>query len=113
MEKMKRTVTCGELNRNHLTDRVTLNGWVHRHRDHGGIKFINLRDRYGITQVVIDADAPVELKNTASELKFEYCIAVQGEVRSRPDNMVNPAMQTGEIEVKAENIQIPVPPCPL
>jgi len=106
MEKMKRTVTCGELNRNHLADKVTINGWVHRHRDHGGIKFINLRDRYGITQVVIDADAPAELKNTASELKFEYCIAVQGEVRSRPDNMVNPAMQTGEIEVKAENIQI-------
>lgn len=106
MEKIKRTATCGELNRNNLADKVTINGWVHRHRDHGGIKFINLRDRYGVTQVVIDADASLELKNTASELKFEYCIAVQGEVRSRPDNMINPAMQTGEIEVKAENIQI-------
>ncbi|MBA7519686.1 Aspartate--tRNA ligase [subsurface metagenome] len=110
MEKMKRTCTCGELNKNNLAEKVTLNGWVHRHRDHGNIKFINLRDRYGITQVVIDADASPELKNTASELKFEYCIAVQGEVRSRPDNMVNPAMQTGEIEVKAENIQI-LSPC--
>lgn len=106
MERMKRTATCGELNRNHLAEKVTINGWVHRHRDHGNIKFINLRDRYGITQVVIAADAPPELKNTASELKFEYCIAVQGEVRSRPDNMVNPSMQTGEIEVKAEKIQI-------
>jgi aspartyl-tRNA synthetase len=106
MEKMKRTATCGELNKNNLAEKVTLNGWVHRHRDHGNIKFINLRDRYGITQVVIDSDASPELKNRASELKFEYCISVQGEVRSRPDNMVNPAMQTGEIEVKAENIQI-------
>jgi len=106
MEKMKRTATCGELNRYHLAEKVTLNGWVHRHRDHGNIKFINLRDHYGITQVVIDADASPELKNRASELKFEYCIAVQGEVRPRPDNMVNPSMQTGEIEVKAENIQI-------
>ena len=106
MERMKRTATCGELNRNHLAEKVTINGWVHRHRDHGNIKFINLRDRYGITQVVIDADATPVLKNTASELKFEYCIAVQGEVRSRPDNMVNPSMQTGEIEVKAEKIQI-------
>jgi len=85
---------------------VTLNGWVHRHRDFGTIKFIDLRDRYGLTQVVIDADAPEELKDLAAELKFEYCIAVEGEVRERPKDMVNPKMPTGEVEIKVERVSI-------
>ncbi len=106
METMKRTATCGALRSSDVGKNVTLNGWVHRHRDFGTIKFIDLRDRYGLTQVVVDADAPAGLKELAAELKFEYCIAVEGAVRPRPKDMVNPKMPTGEVEVKAENIRI-------
>jgi aspartyl-tRNA synthetase len=79
---------------------------VHRKRDHGGITFINIRDRYGVTQVVVDVDSAQELLDIANELRMEYCISIRGMVRPRPDTMVNPSMPTGEIEVKAENIQI-------
>ncbi len=106
MEYMKRTVTCGELSLPHEGQSVVLNGWVHRKRDHGGISFINLRDRYGITQVVVDSDASEGLRNTATELKSEFCIAVTGTVRRRPDTMVNPEMSTGSIEVVASDIVI-------
>jgi aspartyl-tRNA synthetase len=106
MEHMKRTVTCGDLRKSDAGKTVILNGWVHRKRDHGGISFINLRDRYGVTQVVIDADAPESLKQVANELHNEYCIAVEGTVRPRPDTMVNPDMATGEIEVVAKNLVI-------
>jgi aspartyl-tRNA synthetase len=106
MEYQKRTTTCGSLHKSDAGQSVVLNGWVHRKRDHGPISFINLRDRYGITQVVVEADAPPELKSAAAELKFEYCIAVRGQVRARPGNMVNKDMETGEVEVVAESIQI-------
>ena len=106
METMKRTATCGQLGKADVGKIVTLNGWVHRHRDFGTIKFIDLRDRYGLTQVVIDADAPKELKDKASELKFEYCIAVEGTVRERPKDMINPKMPTGEVEIKVERMNI-------
>ncbi|MBN1835790.1 MAG: aspartate--tRNA ligase [Spirochaetales bacterium] len=106
MERMKRTATCGELGTSSIGKRVTLNGWVHRHRDHGGILFIDLRDRYGVTQVVVDPDSPPGLKDVAGELKFEYCIAVEGTVRPRPENMVNPNMPTGAVELQAEAIEI-------
>jgi len=102
----QRTATCGELRAADIGKSVVLNGWVHRKRDHGGITFINMRDRYGITQVVVDADSAKELLDTASELKMEYCLSIGGTVRPRPDTMVNPDMATGEIEVKAEKIQI-------
>ncbi len=106
MEEMKRTVTCGALRASDTGKRVTLNGWVHRHRDHGGIKFVDLRDRYGVTQVVIDSDASEALRAKSAELKFEFCIAVEGTVRPRPSAMVNPNMPTGEIEVKADAMEI-------
>jgi len=106
MEYQKRTVTCGELGAADIGKFVVLNGWVHRKRDHGGISFINLRDRYGISQVVVDADSPEDLLATAAELKSEYCVAVRGTVRGRPATMVNPDMTTGAIEVKAETITI-------
>ena len=106
MEYMKRTATCGELRSEHIGKEVILNGWVHRRRDHGGVSFINLRDRYGITQVVIDDNAQDTLKAIVSELKYEYCIAVRGKVRPRPEGMKNPAMPTGDIEVAAEEILI-------
>jgi aspartyl-tRNA synthetase len=106
MEYMKRTVTCGDLRATDAGTSVVLNGWVHRKREHGPITFVNLRDRYGVTQVVVDADAGAALKAAAAELKYEYCIAVKGTVRARPDNMVNPEMETGAIEVVASEIQI-------
>jgi aspartyl-tRNA synthetase len=102
----QRTVTCGELRAADIGKTVVLNGWVHRKRDHGGISFINIRDRYGVTQVVVDADSAQELLDRAAELKMEYCVSIRGTVRPRPESMINPSMPTGEIEVKAENIQI-------
>ncbi|OJF76419.1 MAG: aspartate--tRNA ligase [Treponema sp. CETP13] len=103
---MKRTHTCGELRKCDDKKTVILNGWIHRIREHGGISFINLRDRYGITQVVIDSSSPAQLADLAHDLHMEYCIAVEGTVRARPDNMVNKDMLTGEIELLATKIEI-------
>ncbi|OHD21262.1 MAG: aspartate--tRNA ligase [Spirochaetes bacterium GWB1_66_5] len=106
MESMKRTATCGELTAAAVGREVTLNGWVHRVRDYGKLKFLDLRDRYGLTQVVVDADAAAELKAAAEELKNEYTVAVEGTVRPRPANMVNPHMPTGQIEVQARRLAV-------
>ena len=106
MEKNKRTFTCGDLRKADAGKTVTLNGWVHRKRSHGGILFVDLRDRYGITQIVVDENSPEPLRAAADELKYEYCVAVVGTVRPRPDSMVNPQMSTGEIEVAAGEIEI-------
>src|SRR6056297_36294 len=106
MEKMKRTATCGELEKSRTGAEVVLNGWVHRTRGHGGIHFVSLRDRYGVSQVVIDEDAPEALKAVARDLKREYCVAVKGVVRARPDEMINSEMATGEIEVQGTAIEI-------
>lgn len=106
MESMRRTTTCGELSKEKLGRHVVLNGWVHRTRDHGGIHFIDLRDRYGITQVVIDSDAAAELRESVRQLRLEYCIAVEGVVRARPANMVNSELPTGEIEVAAATVVV-------
>lgn len=104
METFKRTRTCGDLRKKDAGSTVILNGWIHRIREHGGITFINLRDRYGITQVVVDADSSEQLRACAKDLRMEFCIAVEGEVRARPDSMVNADMGTGEIEVVARTI---------
>ena len=112
METMKRTVTCGELRKADAGKKVILNGWVHRKRDHGGISFINLRDRYGITQVVVDPAAfrdgvvPAELAGICTGLRNEFCLAVEGNVLARPGSMINPDMPTGEIEVAAVKILV-------
>ncbi len=106
MEHMKRTATCGELSKARLGEEVVLNGWVHRTRDHGGIHFIDLRDRYGVTQVVVDSDASEKLHELVRSVKFEYCIAVSGVVRSRPESMVNKELSTGEIEVAVSEVSV-------
>ena len=106
MEQIKRTHTCGDLRKCDDGKTVILNGWVHRIREHGGITFINLRDRYGITQVVVDSDASEKLLDTAKALRMEFCIAVEGLVRARPDSMINKDMTTGEIELVAKDIEI-------
>ena len=106
MEKYRRTKTCGELGAADAGSAQILNGWVHRKRDHGGISFINLRDRYGITQVVVDENADAELAAVTAELRNEYCVAVSGTVRPRPDSMRNAEMVTGDVELVAETIVI-------
>jgi len=106
METFKRTVTCGALTKADAGKKVILNGWVNRKRDHGGISFVNLRDRYGTTQVVVDSDAPDTLKAIANELKSEFCLAIEGTVRARPETMVNPDMATGQVEVVATTIVV-------
>jgi aspartyl-tRNA synthetase len=103
---MLRTTNCGALRGSDADQLTTLNGWVHRIRNHGGITFISLRDRYGITQVVVDEGAPESLTSLAESLRMEFCIAVQGLVRKRPDDMINQGMATGEIEVLAQEISI-------
>ncbi|MDD3997351.1 MAG: aspartate--tRNA ligase [Sphaerochaetaceae bacterium] len=106
MEYKQRTVTCGALRQEDEGKYVVLNGWVHRNRNHGGIHFINLRDRYGITQIVVGEHARDEVRQIAEELRLEYCIAVEGIVRKRPDSMINPNMDTGSIEVDVQSLQI-------
>ena len=110
MKTMKRNADCGSLRKKDAGRQVVLNGWVHRWRNHGGVFFINLRDRYGITQVIVDAagtdSAKTELAAVCSELRNEFCVAIEGAVRLRPDDMVNTSMPTGEIEVLASKIVI-------
>ncbi|MDR1390439.1 MAG: aspartate--tRNA ligase [Treponema sp.] len=106
MEHYKRTHHCGELCARHEGAPVTLNGWVNRKRDHGGISFINLRDRYGVTQTVIGENPSALLAETAAQLRNEYCVAVRGTVRRRPPDMVNSDMPTGEIEVLVHELVI-------
>ena len=106
MENTKRTVTCGDLRAADVGKNVVLNGWVHRTRDLGGLFFIQLRDRYGITQILVGDNAGDDVKKTAGSLKSEFCIAVSGTVRARSEKDINPDMATGEIEVEADGIEI-------
>lgn len=106
MEYKQRTVTCGQLRGSDEGKQVVLNGWVHRNRNHGGIHFINVRDRYGITQVVVGEQVAESVRSIAEALRIEFCIAVEGTVRRRPESMVNPDMETGEIEVDASSLHI-------
>ncbi len=99
-----RTHTCGELRSSHIGETVRLSGWVHRIRDHGGVLFIDLRDHYGITQVVADPDSPAFA--TAERLHAEWVIRVDGYVRARPEGTENPKLPTGEVEVFATAIDV-------
>ena len=102
---MKRTDYCGRIDRRFLEQTVTLTGWVHRRRDHGGVIFIDLRDREGLVQVVCDPDR-AETFATAESLRNEFCIEVTGRVRSRPAGTVNTSLVSGEIEVLAHELTI-------
>lgn len=99
-----RTNTCGELNISNDGQTVTLAGWVYTKRNHGGVFFINLRDLYGVTQIVVNPDSP--LFKIAEELKSEYVIRVTGKVRPRPGTNANKNMATGEIEIEAEKMEV-------
>jgi aspartyl-tRNA synthetase len=100
---MQRTDYCGRIDRRHLDETVTVMGWVHRRRDHGGVIFVDLRDREGLLQVVCDPDRPQTFA-AAETLRNEYCIAVTGRVRARPQGTVNAALASGEIEVLAHDL---------
>ncbi|HLX30296.1 MAG TPA: aspartate--tRNA ligase [Casimicrobiaceae bacterium] len=102
---MKRNEYCGRIDRRFLGKDVTVMGWVHRRRDHGGVIFIDLRDREGIVQVVCDPDRAATFE-TAEKLRNEYCIAVGGRVRPRPEGTVNPNLPSGEVEILAKTIEI-------
>jgi aspartyl-tRNA synthetase len=99
-----RTQTCGALRASDIGRVVRLSGWVHRVRDHGGVLFIDLRDHYGLTQVVADPDSPAF--KTAEKLRAEWTIRVDGKVRHRPDGTVNPDLPTGEVEVYISEIEV-------
>jgi len=101
-----RTHTCGELGKVNLGKQVILTGWVHRRRDHGGLIFIDLRDRFGLTQVVFRPEKNGALHESASHLRSEWVIRVEGVVCHRGDGMENPKMKTGAIEVEVEKMQI-------
>lgn len=96
---------CGDLNASHDGETVTLCGWVHRRRDHGGVIFLDLRDREGMAQVVIDPDAK-EAFALADTARSEYVLKVTGRVRLRPEGSINPNMRTGEIEVLGKEVEI-------
>ena len=102
---MKRTDYCGRIDRRFLDQTVALTGWVHRRRDHGGVIFIDLRDREGLVQVVCDPDRAATFA-VAETLRNEYCVAVTGRVRPRPAGSLNPNLQSGEIEVLAHEIEV-------
>ncbi len=96
---------CGDVNKSHLGQEVTLIGWVNRSRDLGGVIFLDLRDREGIVQVVYDPDLEDVFK-VASSLRGEFCVQVKGLVRARPDSQINAQMKTGEIEVLGQALTI-------
>lgn len=103
---MFRTKTCGELRGANVGETVVLSGWVDSARDHSGVFFVNLRDRYGKTQTVFDAAADAALFESVKTLRNEDVVQITGEVIARPDGLVNPDMATGEIEVKAQNLVV-------
>ncbi|MBX3047630.1 MAG: aspartate--tRNA ligase [Anaerolineales bacterium] len=103
---MYKTHTCGELTAANAGQTVTLAGWVHRRRDHGGLTFIDLRDRFGLVQTVSDPEAAPEAHTAFEPVRSEWVLQVTGVVRPRPEGMTNPEMSTGEIEVAVSEVKI-------
>jgi aspartyl-tRNA synthetase len=99
-----RSHTCGALREQHIGETVRLSGWCHRIRDHGGVLFIDLRDHYGLTQVVADPDSPAF--NAAEKLRSEWVVRIDGKVRKRPAGTENPEMPTGMVEVYISEIEV-------
>jgi aspartyl-tRNA synthetase len=103
---MYRTHTCGELTVAHIDQPVILAGWVNRRRDHGGVTFIDLRDRYGIVQVVANPEISPAAHALLEETRVEWVLQVEGLVKKRPEGMENPNLPTGEIEVEVSTVQV-------
>src|SRR4029079_3337624 len=106
MAQAFRSHTCGELRPDHIGQRVTLAGWVHRRRDHGHLAFFDLRDRYGITQVVTNAEDASEAHQSAEAARSEWVVQVEGVVRERPDGTTNQELATGAIEVGVDRFTV-------
>jgi aspartyl-tRNA synthetase len=106
MTRWQRTHTCGELRAEHVGTVVTLNGWINAWRDHGGLAFVDLRDRFGLTQVVFDPVDGAEMHALAQTLRNEHVVSVRGEVTSRLEGKHNPKLPTGAIEVRAKSLQV-------
>ena len=104
MKFRKRTHTCGDLRESNIGERVVLNGWVAIRRDLGGVIFIEMRDRYGITQVVFEPSFNEEAHEHAKKLRTEFVISVEGTVRKRPEGTENPLLPTGIIDVMLTNL---------
>ena len=102
----KRTHYCGNLNASHAGAEVTLMGWAHRRRDHGGVIFIDLRDREGLVQVVFNPEISAGCHGEAGRIRAEFVLAVKGVVRKRPEGMENPDLKTGAVEVMANDLEI-------
>lgn len=102
----RRTHNCSELSREDVGEKVVLMGWVQRRRDHGGVIFVDLRDRYGITQVVFNPETNPDIHEKAHTIRNEFVLAVKGKVYRRPDGMVNENLKTGQIEVLASGLKI-------
>ena len=99
-----RSHTCADLTKDHVGQTVRLSGWVHRVRDHGGILFIDLRDHYGITQVLCDPDSAAF--SAVEKVRSEWCIRIDGEVKARDPELVNPKLPTGEVEIFIRDIEV-------
>ncbi|MBI9107170.1 MAG: aspartate--tRNA ligase [Spirochaetales bacterium] len=104
--KLKRTHNCGELRIAAKDTTVVLNGWVENYRDHGGLAFIDLYDRWGLTQIVFDPQVAPEAHAVAHKLRSQFVIAVEGEVRARPDGMANMSLDTGEVEIYVKSFEL-------
>ena len=117
MGNMIRTHSCNDLGKGNVGDEVVLMGWVLRRRDHGGVIFIDLRDRWGLTQIVFNPETNPAAHAKAHQLRSEWVLAVRGRVEARPDDMANPKLATGEIEVMVNELRIlnssETPPFPL
>ncbi len=103
---MLRTHTCGQLRLENAGEEVTICGWVDTYRDHSGVLFVDLRDRYGRTQVVFNPDSGEENMDIARSLRGEFVISVTGKVAARPEGTANPKLSTGDIELRCSNIEI-------
>ena len=102
LQSRYRTHTCGELRAEHSGQTIKVAGWIHRKRDHGGILFIDLRDNYGVTQLVVSGDAQKKI----SDLRVESVIGVTGVVTVRPDELKNAKLDTGAIEVHVADVEV-------
>ena len=117
MGEMKRSHKCNDLGAANIGDTVTLMGWVLRRRDHGGVIFIDLRDRWGLTQVVFNPEHNIDVHEKAHGIRSEYVLAIQGTVSARPEGMTNSNLATGAIEIMVDELKIlnvsKTPPFPL
>ncbi len=103
---LRRTNFCGELRREHVGNEIVLCGWVRRRRDHGGVIFVDLRDRTGIGQIVFKPDSAPTAHERAQEIRSEYVLAVRGVLAPRAEDAINPNLPTGEVELIADEVRI-------